>query len=124
MSKTKRNKHFRNSVGTTGEDFVNGQKNSTLPEKDLEVNPILTQIKLLQDHYLSSSRQPTKIRCAIDLAPPQARASCPQIKYGGFLSVDGGNSAYGPDVPKAVVEKSKVIVLGGRRGRGGGIPHI
>ena len=90
-------------------EFVDGQRNLSLPEDNFSTStPIKTQIKLLEDHYLSTARQPATVWCAINLAPPHARAVCPQIKYGGVVAGPADDSVYGVDVPDEVVEKSKV----------------
>lgn len=113
-----------------GEDvFVSGQKNPPLPEKELKDVPVKAQVKILEQHYLTMARHPAFIRCPINLAPPQARATCPQAKRGlANTSADGGGAGggvvgsgvvisplqdvfYGLDVPEDVVQKSKVSLF-------------
>ncbi len=94
--------------------FVNGQRNPSPPsDEELGDNSIQAQIKLLQEHYHQTAKQPATVRCNINLAPPQARVTCPQTRYGVvdgtmLMSSPLRNVAYGPDVPEHVIEKSRV----------------
>ena len=96
--------NFKEKEGAKKEVFVDGQRNPALPVKDLSANPVKDQIKMLQEHYQVTASQPAVIRCNIDLAPPQARFTCPQTKS----ATPQKYMVYGPDVPDEVVEKSKV----------------
>ena len=93
---------------------MTGQRNPPLPEGELKENPVKAQIKLLQDHYNVTARQPATVRCSIDLAPPQACITCPQTRYGVAEGHAPGmllqNMAYGPDVPDEVIAKSRVCM--------------
>ena len=105
-------KSFKEKSGVKEAEFVSGQKTPSLPEEELRESPVKAQIKLLREHYNHSARQPATVRCNISLAPPQARVTCPQTRYG---SGDGStvssamqSTPYGPDVPQEVVEKGRV----------------
>lgn len=108
---------FKEKSGKVQAEFVSGQRNTSLPEEELKESPIKAQIKLLQEHYDLVARQPATVRCELDLAPPQARYTCPQTRYKSSADSDGSllisplqESLYGPDVPESVVAKSKVCV--------------
>ena len=96
--------------------FTSGQRNPAPPDEELNVSAVKDQVKLLREHYNQTARQPATVRCNINLAPPQARVTCPQTRYGvvngNMLVVSPLRSAaaYGPDVPDHIVEKSKVCV--------------
>lgn len=69
--------------------------------------PLDQQIKHLHKHYSSVARQPSHIRCDMQLTPPIARAFCPQqtkdcnpVPY---------YTAYAADVPLDVIAQSRVM---------------
>ena len=113
-------KRFKEKAGLKEAKFVSGQKTPSLPEQELRESTVKAQVKLLQDHYQVTTRQPATVRCNISLAPPQARVTCPQTRYGGvdsaFFKCMPQSVPYGPDVPQEVVEKGKVCVRGGLPG--------
>lgn len=114
---------FREKARLREAEFINGQRNPSLPEGE-KGGAMKAQVKLLQEHYRTTARQPAMVKCNIDLAPPQARITCPQTKY-SFAEGHAlthpllQSSAYGPDVPDEVVEKSKVCGDGDGDGEGG-----
>lgn len=87
-------------------EFVQEQlSSSTLPSVD-ENQPVKAQIKLLREHYSLTARQPSTIRCYMDLTPPKARAVCPQTKKSLVSTNMSSQPMYGVDVPDEVVARS------------------
>lgn len=107
-------RQFKEKGGLREMEFINGQRNPSLPEGELKGNPIKAQVRLLQEHYNLTAKQPATVKCNIDLAPPQACITCPQTRCSLVKGhAPTGRSmlrtpAYGPDVPDDVVEQSKV----------------
>lgn len=66
------------------------------------------QIKLLQDHYTATARQPQSVHCNMSLVPPQARIVCPQSKK-AVISSHNKVLSYAADVPEAVLERSQFL---------------
>lgn len=64
------------------------------------------EIKKLHKHYLTVAKQPSKIQCNMDLAPPRARAVCPQTRHS--VSPAHYPMAYGADVPPEVLRESQL----------------
>ena len=69
--------------------------------------PVDQQIKYLNKHYDTVAKQPTHVRCDMQVTPPIARAYCPQqqrdtnpIPY---------YTAYAADVPLDVIQQSRVM---------------
>ena len=90
-------------------EFVEDQlSSSTLPTTD-ENQPIREQIRLLREHYSLTARQPSLIRCYMDLTPPRARAICPQTKKTLVSSDLTPQPMYGIDVPDEVVKRSQQL---------------
>ena len=90
-------------------EFVEDQLSSTtLPSMD-DNQPIREQIKLLRQHYSATARQPSLIRCHMDLTPPKARAVCPQTKKTLASSDLGPQPMYGIDVPDEVIQRSQQL---------------
>ena len=65
------------------------------------------QVKVLQEHYSHSVKQPASIRCNLRLMPPQARAVCPQTSKA--VDISPQSLAYAADVPLDVVEQSRLL---------------
>ena len=72
-----------------------------------ESSPMEVQVKQLHEHYSTVARQPSRVSCNLELAPPIARAFCPQqqrdpnpIPY---------YMAYAADVPLEVLEQSRAL---------------
>lgn len=90
-------------------EFVEDQLSSTtLPTTD-DSQPIREQIRLLREHYSLTARQPSLIRCYMDLTPPKARAVCPQTKKTLVSPNLGPQPMYGIDVPDEVIKKSQQL---------------
>ena len=79
-----------------------------LEDVDLGSFPMEVQVKRLQEHYAQVAKQPpSQITCNLDLAPPRARAVCPQTKVSVYS--DSFTSAYAADVPPEVLLRSKML---------------
>ena len=68
--------------------------------------PLREQVKLLREHYSVTARQPSLIRCYMDLTPPKAKAVCPQTKKTLVSPNMTQLPMYGVDVPDEVVARS------------------
>ena len=87
-------------------EFVEDQlSSSVLPNVDAH-QPVREQVKLLREHYSVTARQPSLIRCYMDLTPPRAKAVCPQTKKSLVSQNLSDQPMYGVDVPADVVAKS------------------
>ena len=74
---------------------------------DTTSGPVEQQIRQLNKHYYTVARQPSHVRCNMQMTPPIARAYCPQqqrdpnpIPY---------YTAYAADVPLDVVQQSRAL---------------
>ena len=65
------------------------------------------QIRYLGKHYSSVAQQPSHIHCDLHLAPPIARAYCPQQEKD--KSPVPYYTAYAADVPLSVIQQSRVL---------------
>ena len=64
------------------------------------------EIKNLHKHYLKVAKQPSSIQCNMGLAPPRARAVCPQTR--NSVSPAHYPMTYGADVPAEVLRESQL----------------
>ena len=87
-------------------EFVEDQMSSSVLPKVDDHQPVREQIKLLRDHYAVTARQPSLIRCYMDLTPPKAKAVCPQTRKSLVSSDVSPQAMYGLDVPEEVVARS------------------
>lgn len=87
-------------------EFVEDQLSSSVLPGVTDHQPMKEQVKLLQEHYSATARQPSLIRCYLDLTPPKAKAVCPQTKKTFASSELSQLPMYGIDVPEEVVAKS------------------
>lgn len=88
-------------------EFVEDQlSSSVLPAGVDDQQPLREQVKLLREHYSVTARQPSLIRCYMDLTPPKAKAVCPQTKKTLVSPNMTRQPMYGVDVPDEVVARS------------------
>lgn len=86
----------RRVTGDDGREEVTGS---------FEQLPMDTQLKKLHEHYTQVARQPSSITCNMALAPPRARAVCPQVKT-TISYLDFKTVPYAADVPPEILHRS------------------
>ena len=87
-------------------EFVEDQLSSSVLPSVADHQPMKDQVRLLREHYSATARQPSLIRCQLDLTPPKAKAVCPQTNK-TFASANLSQlPMYGIDVPDEVVARS------------------
>lgn len=94
---------------TKKKEFVEDQLSSSNLPTNNEDQPIREQIRLLREHYSLTARQPSLIRCYMDLTPPKARAICPQTRKTLVSSDLTPQPMYGIDVPDDVIKRSEQL---------------
>ena len=75
------------------------------PERD--PTSIEEEIRYLNKHYYAIAKQPSVVRCDMQLTPPIARAYCPQQQRD--INPIPYYMAYAADVPLDVVQQSRVL---------------
>lgn len=90
-----------------GSPYNEGEETEGSSESDTHSDAsVQLEIKKLHAHYLQVAKQPSCIHCNMGLAPPQARAVCPQTK--NSVAPAHYPMTYGADVPPDVLHESQL----------------
>lgn len=106
--KKKKKENDINGVTSTAEERVHRAfERDGVRDTTPVSGPIEEQVRYLNKHYYSVARQPSHIRCDMQLTPPIARAYCPQQQKD--VNPVPYYTAYAADVPLDVIRQSRIM---------------
>ena len=97
-------------AGSEGSSCLQRAFGIKTPEPDQRIatpTSVEEEIRYLNKHYHDIARQPSVVRCDMQLTPPIARAYCPQQQRD--VNPIPYYMAYAADVPLDVVQQSRVL---------------